>query len=128
MKESIMSGKVSEEKKGWEVIKKMCDDIFSHPAFDKWCITSQLDAVSEELRRGLKEIDALLVDMRACFDRSAQGMGVQQFEKLIRYFNDHGIKMVDELNNVSDQHFVNIKLVNNTGSLFVYNSATTIGR
>lgn len=119
-----------EEKKGLEVVQRLIIDIVNHPVFEEWCRFSRLDHVSERTQRGIDEIEALLSIMRISFVRTVSDMTPAKFESVIQHFVQQGIQMEDICNLTPDSysHYVQIKLDNGTGNLFVYNSATQLGR
>ena len=103
----------------------------SHDSFDKWCVTNPGTVKDLKEMEYFQEIESCLALARLCFKGAVSGMNSEQLAQFIQHQCDLGIEMEDIMRSPVDvpgKHYVQIKLVNGTGNLFVYNSDTMIGR
>lgn len=105
--------------------------VLSHDGFYKWCTTNP-NAVKDLLSLiEFNEIESGLTLARLCFTGAISGMDSEQLAQFIQHQRDRGIEMEDIMRSPVDvpgKHYVQIKLANGTGNLFVYNSDAMIGR
>lgn len=105
--------------------------VLSHASFDKWCITNPGTVKDLKEMEHFQEIESCLALARLCFKGAVSDKNSEQIAQFIQHQRDLGIEMEDIMRSPVDvpgKHYIQIKLANGTGNLFVYNSDTMIGR
>lgn len=127
----FLAGEKVEIKTGVEVITTLLRRVTEHRYFDMWCTTSRAAEISNETREYFGEIEIVTDAARQCFSWLVSGFGDEAYADIVDLFQERGIDMVDTAQApplLKGMHYIQVKLDNSAGYLFIHNSNTTIGR
>lgn len=129
--QDFLAGREVEIKTGVEVIATLLRRVMNHHYFDMWCTTSRAAEISKETLEYFGEIEVVTDAARQCFAWLVARFGDEAYAEVVDLFREQEIDMVDTAQvsmPLKGLHYIQVKLDNSAGYLFIHNSATTIGR
>jgi 5'-deoxynucleotidase YfbR-like HD superfamily hydrolase len=122
--------KQQQKEKGRNVVAQLINDVTSHRYFDMWCTTSRASYLEASTAKEFDAIENLIKTLRYCFTAMVKDMTKDEFAATLAYFRDErNMELTDLLEEAeSTTHYVTLKLDNQAGTLYIYNSDISIGR
>jgi hypothetical protein len=120
--------KQQQKEKARNVVAQLILDVTGHRYFDMWCTTSRASYLEAATAKEFDDIENLIKTLRYCFTAMVKDMTKDEFAETLAYFRDEREMELTDLMENTDTHYVTLKLDNKAGTLYIYNSDTSIGR